>query len=111
LTNTTLAKSYLMKAQVRLKILDLLFENQAYSDVVGEAQEVVELALKGMLRQVGIEPPKYHDVGPFLIDHRQRFSTEVEVVRREACGDFRLVEKGERVFVLRGHRLHSDRAL
>jgi D-alanyl-lipoteichoic acid acyltransferase DltB (MBOAT superfamily) len=28
----------------------------AYSDVVREAQEIVELALKGMLRQIGIEP-------------------------------------------------------
>jgi hypothetical protein len=62
---------------VRLKILDVLLENEAYSDVVREAQEVVELALKGMLRQVGIEPPKYHDVGPFLLDNKERFSEQV----------------------------------
>ena len=77
MTNTTLAKSYIQKARVRLKVLDLLLDNEAYSDVVREAQEVVELALKGMLRQVGIEPPKYHDVGPFLLDNRVRFSEEV----------------------------------
>jgi HEPN domain-containing protein len=62
---------------VRLKILDVLLENEAYSDVVREAQEVVELALKGMLRQVGIEPPKYHDVGPFLLDNKERFPEQV----------------------------------
>ncbi len=77
MTNTTLAESYLSKARVRLKILDVLLENEAYSDVVREAQEVVELALKGMLRQVGIEPPKYHDVGPFLLDNKERFSERV----------------------------------
>lgn len=54
MTNTTLAESYLWKARVRLKTLDVLLENGAYSDVVREAQEIVELALKGMLRQVGI---------------------------------------------------------
>jgi len=35
----------------------------SFSDVVEEAQEIVELSLKGMLRFVGIEPPKFHDVG------------------------------------------------
>lgn len=30
-----------------------------------------------MLRQVGIEPPKYHDVGPFLLDSRERFPETV----------------------------------
>jgi HEPN domain-containing protein len=26
-----------------------------------------------MLRFVGIEPPKYHDVGPLIIEHQERF--------------------------------------
>lgn len=56
--NSSLAKSYLNKTQKRLKILKMLLEENDYSDVVREAQEVVELALKGMLRQIGIEPPK-----------------------------------------------------
>ncbi|MGB9775048.1 MAG: HEPN domain-containing protein [Anaerolineae bacterium] len=30
-----------------------------------------------MLRQVGIEPPKWHDVGPFLWEHRDRFPPEI----------------------------------
>lgn len=73
MTNNTLAKSYLRKAIDRLDILDLLFEKGAYSDVVREAQEIVELSLKGMLRAVGIEPPKFHDVGPLLIEHKDKF--------------------------------------
>ncbi len=73
MTNEDLAKSYLIKAEKRLKILDVLLKEEAYSDVVREAQEIVELVLKGMLRRVGIEPPKYHDVSPILIEHKEKF--------------------------------------
>ena len=73
MTNTTLAQSYLIKALKRLKILAVLLNEAAYSDVIREAQEIVELALKGMLRQVGIEPPKWYDVGQVLAEYRDRF--------------------------------------
>lgn len=79
MTNTSLAASYLEKAGKRLKILDVLHADAAYSDVVREAQEVVELALKGMLRQVGIEPPNWHDVGSILAEHQARFPESVRV--------------------------------
>ncbi|MEO0142680.1 MAG: HEPN domain-containing protein [candidate division WOR-3 bacterium] len=73
MTNTTLAKSYLIKATKRMPILNLLLKKKAYSDVIREAQEIVELCLKGMLRQSGIEPPKWHDVGGLLVEYRKRF--------------------------------------
>jgi HEPN domain-containing protein len=76
-TNLTLAQSYLRKAVDRLDILDMLQRKGAYSDVVREAQEIVELASKGMLRAVGIEPPKFHDVGGLLQEHKDKFSREV----------------------------------
>jgi len=76
-TNSRLARSYLEKAKARLDILEILFDKKAYSDVVREAQEVVELALKGMLRQVGIEPPKFHDVGGLLLENGEFFTGEV----------------------------------
>ncbi len=56
----------MIKALKRLKILDVLPQEEAYSDIVREAQEIVELALKGMLRHIVIEPPKWHDVGKIL---------------------------------------------
>lgn len=77
MTNDDLARSYLRKASDRLEILDVLLRKGAYSDVVREAQELVELALKGMLRAVGIEPPKLHDVGGLLVEHASRFPAEV----------------------------------
>jgi HEPN domain-containing protein len=73
MTNSSLAQSYLFKATKRLKILPVLFDEGAWSDVVREAQEIVELSLKGMLRQVGIDPPKWHDVGQMLLEYRSRF--------------------------------------
>lgn len=73
--HVTLARSYMEKAFKRRRVLDVLLEEDAFSDVVREAQEMVELALKGMLRQVGIDPPKWHDVGPLLIDHAEHFPT------------------------------------
>lgn len=77
MTSQSLARSYLLKARVRLKALRVLRDEGGHSDVVREAQELVELALKGVLRAVGIEPPKFHDVGGLLIEHRAKFAREV----------------------------------
>lgn len=73
MTNESLARSYLVKAEKRLKALATLRDEDAHSDVVREAQELVELALKGMLRAVGVEPPKFHDVGGLLVEHGAKF--------------------------------------
>ena len=77
MTSQSLARSYLAKARVRLKALAVLRDEGGYSDVVREAQELVELALKGTLRAVGIEPPKFHDVGGLLVEHRAKFVPSV----------------------------------
>jgi len=77
MTNVSLAQSLIKKATDRMDILRLLMKKGAYSDVVREAQEIVELALKGMLRSVGIEPPKYHDVGSLLLEHKNKYSKDI----------------------------------
>lgn len=84
--NLSLAKSYLDKAHKRLKILPLLLSEDDYSDVVREAQEIVELALKGMLRQIGIEPPKWHDVGQLILEYKTRFPGEVSSQAEKLAG-------------------------
>ncbi|MFW6139788.1 MAG: HEPN domain-containing protein [Acidobacteriota bacterium] len=73
----SLAESYLKKALDRLDVLDLLFKKGAFSDVIRESQEIVELSLKGMLRFVGVEPPKIHDVGSLLLEHEDKFPKEI----------------------------------
>lgn len=47
--NAELATDYVRRAAVRLRAIDVLFEAESWADVVREAQEVVELALKGLL--------------------------------------------------------------
>lgn len=73
----SLAESYLRKAIDRLDVLDLLFKKGAFSDVIRESQEIVELSLKGMLRFVGVEPPKIHDVGGLLLEHKEKFPDDL----------------------------------
>ena len=77
MTNITLAQSLIKKATDRLDILDLLVNKGAYSDVMREAQEIVELATKAMLRAVGIEPPKFHDVGDLLLEHTDKYPDDI----------------------------------
>ena len=47
MTNKTLAQSYLLKATKRLKVLDVLFQEEAYSDVIREAQELLHSHFPG----------------------------------------------------------------
>lgn len=99
MTNVDLAKSYLVKAKLRLSVLDLLAAERAWSDVVREAQELVELALKAMLRQVLIDPPKWHDVGPLLLQEAHRFPDPVRgQLERLAADSAWLREHRERAF-------------
>jgi HEPN domain-containing protein len=98
-TNLSLARSYLLKAQKRLKALAVLRDEGAHSDVVREAQELVELALKGTLRAIGIEPPKFHDVGGLLLEHEPKFSRDVrERLPRAAAISKRLRRERELAF-------------
>ena len=73
MTNQTLATSYVRKAEKRLKALAVLLQEDAFSDVIREAQEIVELCLKAALRIAGVDPPKIHDVGSLLATYEARF--------------------------------------
>lgn len=73
MTGLELSRAYLAKARLRLEVLQLLANREGWSDLVREAQELVELACKAMLRHVGIDPPRLHDVGPVLLAEQQRF--------------------------------------
>jgi len=57
-----LVEDYLKKSKIRIAALNFYKQHKDYSDVVREAQEVVELLLKAILLYVGIEIPKVHDV-------------------------------------------------
>jgi hypothetical protein len=70
--NRELARDYLDRSTARLRALDVLFEANSWADVVRESQEIVELALKGLLRVSGVDPPRIHDVADVLLAERAR---------------------------------------
>ena len=70
--NLELAHDYVKRSHVRIAALDVLYAGQSWADVVREAQEVVELALKALLRASGVEAPRVHDVAPVLLAERAR---------------------------------------
>lgn len=76
--NKVLSGDYIKRAKVRLEAVELLLMRQSYADVVIEAQEVVELALKSLLRKFGIQPPRIHDVSQVLVEEKSRFPTGVQ---------------------------------
>lgn len=66
---------------------------RGYSDVVRESQEVVELLLKAVLRQIGVEPPKTHDVGRLLKEHRHELPETARASLDEVAKVSRLLRK------------------
>jgi HEPN domain-containing protein len=76
--NPDLARDYIRRADVRLRALDVLYDAESWADVVRESQEVVELALKALLRSRGIDPPRMHDVSEVLLAERERMPAELE---------------------------------
>jgi HEPN domain-containing protein len=80
--NIDLAIDYVRRAHARLAALDALFDQSSWADVVRESQEVVELALKGLLRASGVEPPRIHDVADVLLAEQNRLP---DALQRDAA--------------------------
>ena len=73
--NRDLAKDYLKRSDARLKALAVLFAERSWADVVREAQEIVELVLKALLRSHGVEAPRVHDVSEVMLNEASRLPT------------------------------------
>lgn len=76
--NKSLAFDYIERARKRLSALAALYKEEAWADVVRESQEVVELALKSLIRFHNIEVPRIHDVSEVLDAEKGRFSLQVQ---------------------------------
>lgn len=83
--NIALAKDYLDRATNRLAAIEVLFERASWADVVRESQEVVELALKGLLRHVHIEVPRVHDVSEVLIQEKVNLPKSIQPELERLC--------------------------
>ncbi len=70
--NKSLTRDYLERAQIRLGAVEYLYSKKAWADVVRESQEIVELALKALLRHSHIEVPRIHDVSGILENEKSK---------------------------------------
>ncbi len=66
MTGGEMTRSYLRRAQTVLREAERLHQEEVWNLVVRRCQEAVELALKGVLREAGVEVPKVHDVSGAL---------------------------------------------
>jgi HEPN domain-containing protein len=68
--NRGLVRDYLERCGHRLAAIDVLHDRRSWPDVVRESQEVVELALKALLRHANVDAPRVHDVGRVVLECR-----------------------------------------
>ena len=80
-----MAETYLQMASELLEEAQAALKRGRYHRVVRLAQESVEFSIKGVLRLLGIEYPKEHDVAG-LLEGEERlpswFSSQLEHIRR-----------------------------
>jgi len=94
MTNEELSQGLFRQAKSRLRTVQEALENEDYPYAVRAAQECVELSLKSLLISVGIDPPKWHDVGAILLQSINRFPSipkqeieEMAFISRSLRGD------------------------
>ncbi len=73
MTTSEMGRRYIEEAKGRVALVRLAHERGLWATVVREAQEAVELFLKGALRLVAVEPARTHDVADLLRAEVQRF--------------------------------------
>lgn len=76
--NEALVQDYLTRCRSRLLALDVLFQEANWPDVVRESQEVVELALKAVLRSSQIQAPRVHDVSSLFHEHAKSLAPVIQ---------------------------------
>ncbi len=91
-----IALSYLRQAKARLEDAKDAVKERNYPYAVRLSQECVELCLKAVLKAVGIEYPKVHDVSDVLMDVKARFPAWFQKEMDYMCeSSKRLVKKRE----------------
>ena len=73
MTSSRMGRLYIEEAASRVELVRLALERGLWATVVREAQECVELFLKGALRLVAVEPTRTHDVAEMLRREAARF--------------------------------------
>ena len=97
MNNADLNGRLIREAKMIMEEAKRAYDNEAWNLVVRRSQEVVELSLKGLLKLMGVEPPKTRDVG----DTFAKICTEKKIqIETEKLVEIRQIS----------HRLARDRA-
>lgn len=83
--NKSLAKDYIERAKIRVGAVEFLFAKKSWADVVRESQEIVELALKALLREYHIDIPRIHDVSGILMQEKASLPKELRSELEKIC--------------------------
>ncbi|TFF88024.1 MAG: HEPN domain-containing protein [Promethearchaeota archaeon] len=100
-----LAKDFLNQSKIRLETANRVIDQGMYAYSIRQSQEAVELALKGAMRLLGIDFPKWHDISPILIELSDEFP---EHFRNEIHN---LSEISEKLVSLREPAMYGDENL
>ena len=73
MTSSRMGRLYVEEARGRVALVHLALQKGLWAATVREAQECVELFLKGALRLVAVEPTRTHDVAEVLRREVHRF--------------------------------------
>ncbi len=83
--NRSLVQDYIERAQVRIGAVEYLFSKKSWADVVRESQEIVELALKALLRDCNIDVPRIHDVSGILSEEKRKLPASIHKDLEKIC--------------------------
>lgn len=78
MTNKEKSEKLFHEAEVIYSGIPEYLQREAFNIVVRRSQEVVELVLKGLLCELGIDYPKTHDVAPLFSKTVRRKGVEVK---------------------------------
>ena len=83
--NKGLVKDYIERARIRIGAVEYLYSKNSWADVVRESQEIVELALKALLRECHIEVPRIHDVSGILTQEKEKLPAALHKDLEKIC--------------------------
>ena len=96
--NDIAGKSYIGDAKIILEEAEESFNKGYNHRTIRKCQESIELALKGVLRIVGIEYPKSHRIGVVLKDSALKEKLDEETLEKIIAITDRLADEREIAF-------------
>ena len=76
--NTEMARDYLHRAKRCLREATLALEENDPPGVIRRSQEALELATKALLRLLGIEYPRVHDISDVILEQAHRLPDPIK---------------------------------